>query len=184
MLYMFAGIILFVGTHLITSLRPVRAGIISTIGEMPYKGIYSLLSLGGVVLMVMALDKVNFILLYLPPAYAKTIAPVFMLPAFILLAAAFLPSNIKRFTRHPMLWAFTLWAAAHLIANGDLASFLFFGTFGAYSLFGMISQNARGAEKSTNKVPLSKDAIVIVLGVVLYVGLVLSHRWLFGVAVM
>ncbi len=184
MLYMLVGIILFVGTHLITSMRTLRAGIIGTVGEWPYKGIYALLSLGGVVLMVMALDKVNFTLLYIPPSYAKTIAPIFMLPAFILLTAAFLPSNIKRFTRHPMLWAFTLWATAHLINNGDLASFMFFGTFGAYSVFGMISQNARGAEKSTNKVSVVKDVIVIVIGVAVYMGLVFSHRWLFGVSVM
>ncbi len=107
-----------------------------------------------------------------------------MLPAFILLTAAFLPSNIKRFTRHPMLWGFTLWAAAHLIANGDLASFMLFGTFGAYSVFGMISQNARGAEKSTKKVSLAKDMVVVGIGIALYVGFVLSHRWLFGVGVM
>lgn len=183
MLYMISGIILFIGTHLITSMRTLRAGIINTIGENPYKGIYSVLSITGVVLMVMAMDKVSFKLLYHPPEIAKTIAPVFILPAFILLVASLLPTNIKRFTRHPMLWAFVLWATAHLIANGDLASVMLFGTFGVYSLFGMVAQNVRGAKKSTTKVSIAKNVIVIVIGVALYVGLVLSHRWLFGVAV-
>lgn len=184
MFYMLIGIILFVGTHLITSVRPVRTSIVNIIGELPYKGIYSVLSLTGVILMVMAMDKINFNLLYHPPEFAKTIAPILMLPAFILLPASHIPSNIKRFTRHPMLWAFTLWATAHLIANGDLASVMLFGTFGVYSLFGMVSQNARGAKKSTTKVSLAKDVIIVAIGIVLYAGFAFSHGWLFGVSVM
>jgi uncharacterized membrane protein len=106
-----------------------------------------------------------------------------MLPAFILLVAFLLPTNIKRFTRHSMLWAFTLWASAHLVANGDLASVMLFGTFAGYSLFAMISQNARGAQKSTRKVSLAKDMIVVGIGVALYVVFALSHNWLFGIPV-
>lgn len=183
MLYMIFGIILFVGVHLITAIRPVRSTIINIIGENPYKGIYSLMSLAGVVIMVMAMDKIEFQALYQPPAIANKLAPTLMLPAFILLVASFLPTNIKRFTRHPMLWAFTLWSAAHLIANGDLASVMLFGTFGAYAIFGMIAQNARGAKKSTDKVSYAKDVIVVVLGILMEGSVVYYHQAMFGVAV-
>jgi len=180
---MLAGIFLFAGTHFISALRPVRAQMIGVIGEGPYKGIYSLLSIAGVVIMVLAREKVRFILLYNPPEFAKLLAHLMMLPAFMLLLASRLPSNIKRYTRHPMLWGFTLWATAHLLNNGDLAAFMFFGTFAGYSVFGMIIQTTRGAKKSEVSVPRSKDILILILSVVLYLGFAIGHRWLFGIRV-
>ncbi len=62
----------------------------------------------------------------------------------MLLVAAFLPNSLKRFTRHPMLSGVTVWAAAHLLANGDLASLILFGSFGAFALFAhVVCQPAR-----------------------------------------
>ena len=74
--------------------------------------------------------------------------------ALILLAASFIPGNLKRLTAHPMLWSITLWALVHLLANGDLAGLLLFGGFGA-----------------------------IMTGLVAYALLLKFHGSLFGVAV-
>ena len=82
-----------------------------------------------------------------------------------------------------MLWGVTLWSIAHLLANGDLASILLFGSFGLFSLFNMFSANLRGAKKQQTKYAFSKDAIVIVASVVVYGILVFLHPYLFGVKV-
>ena len=66
-------------------------------------------------------------------------------PAFILLVAAYVPSRIRTALKHPMLAAVKLWALAHLIANGDLASLMLFGSFLAYGVFDRISVKRRAA---------------------------------------
>jgi uncharacterized membrane protein len=107
--------------------------------------------------------------------------PPLMPVAIVLLAALLLPTNIKRFTRHPMLWSFTLWSVAHLWSNGDLASILLFGSFGMYAAFSMWSLNRRGSEKSTQVVSAAWDALVIVVGVAATIAVVYLHTYLFGV---
>jgi uncharacterized membrane protein len=103
--------------------------------------------------------------------------------ALILFVAAFMPTNLKRFTRHPMLWGVTIWAAVHLLANGDLASLILFGSFGAFSLFDMWSANRRGAELSSRVVPYGRDLLAVVGGGIVYVAFLYGHAWLFGVPV-
>jgi hypothetical protein len=103
--------------------------------------------------------------------------------ALTLLVAAFMPTNLKRVTRHSMLWGVTIWAAVHLLANGDVAALILFGSFGAFSLFDVWSANRRGAELSSKIVPYWRDVLVIVVGVIVYVGFLHSHERLFGVPV-
>ncbi len=107
-----------------------------------------------------------------------------MLFSFFFLVAADIKSNIKRYLRHPMLIGVALWSSAHLFANGDFASILLFGSFLAYSIFGMFSANRRGATKQVEKYPLSKDAIIVVFGLVAYVIFIkYLHPYLIGVAI-
>ena len=121
MSWLIAGLALFLGVHVFSSLRAARGRLISTLGEGPYKGIYSLLSLAGFGLIVAGMGKAPSLQLWSPPEWGRY-AAIWLMPfALILLAAAFIPGNLKRFTAHPMLWAITLWALLHLLANGDLA---------------------------------------------------------------
>jgi hypothetical protein len=68
-----------------------------------------------------------------------------LLPAMILLVAAYVPSRIRTAVRHPMLVAVALWAFGHLLANGDLASAVLFGTFLAYAVYDIVSATQRAA---------------------------------------
>ena len=101
----------------------------------------------------------------------------------ILLAAAFIPGNLKRFTAHPMLWAVTLWALVHLLANGDLAGLLLFGGFGLYALYAIGSQNRRGARPAQTRRAIAGDIGAVVAGLIAYALLLKFHASLFGVAV-
>lgn len=177
------GLLVFFGIHLLPSFESTRNSLVARLGEGPYKVGYSLVSILGFVLIVVGMANRDFISIWQPPVWTSHLALVLMLPVFVLLAAAYLPGNIKRFTRHPMLWGVTLWAVAHLLANGDLGSILLFGGFLAYSLFDMWSANNRGARKSTLKRPVIYDAGIVLLGLCIYLLFFYYHPQIIGVPV-
>jgi len=95
------------------------------------------------------------------------------------------PSNIKRIVGHPMLAAVKVWALAHLLANGDLASILLFGSFLAYAVVDRISVKKREAAASAKASAgsLAGDGIVVVAGLALYAAIAFFlHELLIGVA--
>lgn len=183
MFFLILGVIILIGIHLVPTFSSLRNGLVHRLGEGPYKGVFSVVALLGLVLMIVGKASADLVPLWQPPIWGGQTAPLIMLFAFMLIAAAYLPSNVKRFTRHPMLWGVTLWSIAHLLANGDLASLVLFGGLGAFSLFDMWSANLRGVTKSEAKYPLTKDAIVVVVGLVIYGVFVALHPYLFGVSV-
>ena len=54
-------------------------------------------------------------------------------------------AGLLRITRHPFQWSVVLWAIGHIVANGDVASLLFFGSLGALSLWGSFLIDAKKA---------------------------------------
>ena len=178
------GVAMFIGVHLIPSVPSLRDRLRERLGNNPYRGLFSLVSLTGFVLLVLGKGRAPFVPLWEPPAWAPQIAVWVMPFALTLLVAAFLPSNLKRVTRHPMLWGVTVWAAVHLVANGDLASLILFGSVGAFALFDMCSANRRGAELSSKVVPYWRDLLVIAVGALAYVGFLHGHAMLFGIPVL
>lgn len=180
---MIAGLILFIGVHAVPGLGGLRQTIVSRLGEKPYKAVFAVSSLLGLILIVMGKGEAAFVYLYEPPAWGRLLAVPLMLLAFVLMPAAHMRTNIKRVTRHPMLWGVVLWAVAHLATNGDLASTILFAAFAAYSMLAMVSANLRGVTKSTTRYPLSKDAIVVVAGFLAYGAFFFLHPYLIGVSI-
>jgi len=175
------GLAIFFSVHVMSSFRDARDTLIARYGEGAYKGAYSLLSGAGFMLIVWGKAKSDHIALWEPPAWSIPLALWVMPLAFILLVGAYVPSNLKRLTAHPMLWGVTLWAALHLLANGDMASVLLFGAFAVYSLYAMWSQTQRGAKLSETARPASRDLAVVAIGLALYGAAFYGHRWLSGV---
>ncbi len=183
MLSLVAGLALFLGVHVFSSFRSARGRLIAKLGEGPYKGVYALASLAGFGFIVAGMGKAPSIDLWDPPTWGRYAAIWFMPFALILLAAAFIPGNLKRFTAHPMLWSITLWALVHLLANGDLAGLLLFGGFGLYAFYAMWSQNRRGVRPVHIRRAIAGDVGAVVAGVIAYALLLKFHENLFGVAV-
>lgn len=181
MYILISGIIMFFGMHLIPGSVAFRRKLITGLGETVYQGLFAVISLVGFVLIIFGKSKVGFQPIYDPPDWTIHVAAVLMAISFIFLASVYLKSNIKRFTAHPMLWGVTFWSCAHLLANGDLASILLFGSFGIYSLYDMYSANKRGATRQETKYPLTKDVVTIIVGLVGLSILMYFHRYLFGV---
>ncbi len=188
MMVLIVGLILFLGVHLVPTQPELRDGLKARIGEGPYKILFSLLSLAGLVVIVLGYHKLQLHpgknpILWEPPVWTRHIAVALMLPAIILLVASLIPSRIRTVTRHPMLIAIKIWALAHLLANGDLGALLLFGSFLAFAVYDRISVKKRGLLPPPAPASALNDVIVIVVGLALYAWLLLGgHQWLIGVA--
>ena len=83
--------------------------------------------------------------------------------------------------KHPMLVGVILWASAHLLANGDLASLLLFGGFLVFAIFDIFSVTRRGKAKATDNPKIKFDIIAVVAGIILYGLIQHFHAFLFRV---
>lgn len=177
------GLILFFAIHLLPASVSLRQQAVQRLGEYGYKGVFALISLLGLALVAYGMSEREYILIWQPPVWSRHLALVMMLPASLLLVAAYMPGNVKKYTRHPMLWGVTIWAVVHLLANGDLGSMILFCSFLLYSLFDMWSANRRGATKSHETKALRYDMGVVVVGGAVYALLYYLHPYFTGVPV-
>ncbi|MBA1145719.1 NnrU family protein [Ectothiorhodospiraceae bacterium WFHF3C12] len=181
------GLALFFVPHSVSIVAPAwRDRTAARLGEVPWKGVYSAISLIGLVLIVWGYGDARYqpTLLYAPPEWLRHLAMLLLVPVFPLLFAAYLPGRVQQMTKHPMLVAVKLWAVAHLLVNGMLADVVLFGVFLVWAVADRISLKRR-TPRPTPALPAGRanDAIVIGGGLVAYVVFVLwLHTWLIGVA--
>jgi len=183
MALMLAGMLLFFGIHLVPWSVSLRDAMRGAMGPSRYRGTFALVSAVGLVLLVLGFRSMSREMLYVPPAGLRHLAMALMWVAFVLLPAAHMKGNLKRYTRHPMLWGFSAWATAHLLVRGELRTTLLFGSFLAYSLAAMASANARGATYATTTYPVSRDLMVVAAGTVAFVAFAFLHRYVIGIPV-
>ena len=141
------GLALFLGVH---STRIVadgwRTAMIKRLGAGKWKGLYTLLSLAGFALLVwgFGLARQQPVVLWSPPFFMRHVAWLLTLIAFVLLAAAYVPRNaIKARLHHPMVLGVAFWALAHLLANGNRAHSVLFGSFLVWSLLSFHAAHKR-----------------------------------------
>lgn len=183
MAILIAGLVLFLGIHTLPWLPSAHQSLQQKFGNKAFRGIFSLIAMVGFILIIVGKAKAEFHSLWVPPAWGRMAAVPLIYLAFILLPAANMPCNIKRWVRHPMLIGVILWGGAHLLANGDLASALLFGSFVVYSLIDIVSANARGKNKDLPVLPPKKDIVVVAAGTTAFIALLFLHPYLFGVPV-
>jgi uncharacterized membrane protein len=190
MLLLILGLVAFLGVHSIRIVAPEwRNAQLASMGEGKWKGVYSLASLIGFILMIWgySLARPEAVLIYEPPVWMKHVTLTLMLFSFVFLAVSQVPAGrIKAWVRHPMLLAVKIWAVAHLLANGDAASLLLFLGILAWAVIDRISVKRRESAGEVTVIeagPVTNDIIAIVAGVALY-GLFVwrLHEWLFGVS--
>jgi len=178
------GLVVFMAAHLLPTAPAWHQAARLRLGEQRYKGVYSLVSLIGFVIIIVGMGRAEFSPVWEPPAWGRAAAAVLMALALYCLAAKSLKSNLKRVTAHPMLWGITFWSSGHLLSNGDLASALLFGSFLAYSLFDMWSANRRGARPSGEAASVFDEAKLVAISAVAYLLLAFAHPWIAGVPLM
>lgn len=223
MLNLVVAALFLVGTHFGIASTPLRAELVDRVGERGYRALYSLLALLALAWLIMAWRAAPYVPLWTPGYGLKHLALVLMPVAFLLIVCALTAPNptvvgqkpdpdaaapaagIIRVTRHPFMWGVGLWALLHLLANGDQASVIFFGTFAVLALLGTAlidmkrtRENAPGWGvflQATSNVPfvailerrqrlapgeIGLWRVAVALG--LYVALLWLHPRLFGVS--
>ena len=189
LLGMILGLVLFFGVHTLTTQRELRARVIASSGEGGYKIGYSLVSTLGLVLIVWGFAHyraTGMWEIWIPPTALKHLTVALMLPAVILVVASYIRGRIYTKLKHPMLTGVKLWAAAHLLANGDLGSIILFGSFLGWAVFDRISLKHR-ADSGAPPIPVGgpgNDLIAVAVGLVAYLALAFAfHPVVIGVPV-
>lgn len=213
----------FVAVHTVISRPVLRTPLVRRLGRRGYATVHGIISVLGMAGAFWAFFRAPYLELW-PPLAAFRAVPAMAMPLALVLAVASvttphaglagdqLPEDespapgILSLTRHPAPWALILWSASHVVANGDLAGILFFGTFLAFAAFAPALVDARRRRlcgeaawqrfaAATATTPflgaLRGRARIdwrgigwqpLVIGLALYGGLLLTHEAAFGVA--
>ena len=211
--------LVWLGIHFGIAGTRLRDAIVARTGEWSFRGLFSLLSILAIVFLIRAWAGAPTTPLWYAPDWLRWVLVAFMLVAFVLFVASLSqrnptmvgseaapaqqPAGIQRVTRHPMLWSFALWAAVHVIGNGDSAAIVFFGTFLVTALVGMPSIDAKLARREPSQwqalaaatsivpfaaimrgrnrfVPGEVGWLPVLIGVVAWAIILRLHPWLFG----
>jgi len=188
MIVLVLGLAIFLGVH---SLRVFaddwRAAQIGRIGENAWKGLYSLFSLVGLVLIIWGygLSRSTPVELWSPPVFTRHLSGLLMLLSFVLLAAAYVPgTRIQQVLGHPMVLGVKTWAFAHLIANGRLGDLVLFGAFLVWAIVLYAASRRRDRKAGTVRPrgSASRDALAVVIGIVAWAAFAFwLHAALIGV---
>ena len=212
--------LVWIGVHVGLSGTRLRQGVVARIGETGFRGAFSLVSIAAIVFLVRAWSVAATEPLWFVPNWLRWVLVLAMLVALLLFVASVSrpnptmvgpagaagrpPRGMTRVTRHPMLWSFAIWAAVHVIGNGDSASVIFFGAFLVTALAGMPSIDAKLARRdpatwaalsaATSIVPFAAITagrnrfvpreigwMVPLIAIVAWVALLWLHPLLFGV---
>jgi uncharacterized membrane protein len=186
---MIIGLAVFIGSHVFVTMRPQRAAVITRIGEGAYKGLFALVSIAGILLIAWGFSRyraAGYIDVWSPAPWTRHVTVLLVWPAIIAMVAAYIPGDIKRRLKHPMLAGVKLWAAAHLISNGDLGSIILFGSILAWAVFDRITLKHR-TDPGAPPIPTGgrfNDVLAVIVGTVVYFALgFLFHPWVIGVPV-
>jgi len=189
LLVLVLGLILFLGPHVLVTMRPQRDALVARLGEWPYKGLFAVISIAG----LFAIGKgfgmyrdAGPIVIWSPPHLMSYFTVILMWVACICVAAAYLPGDIKRTLKHPMLVGVKLWAVAHLLANGDLGGIILFAAVLAWAVYDRITLKRR-SDPGGPPIPLGgrkNDIAAIIVGTILYLALgFVFHKLVVGVMV-
>ncbi len=191
MAYLVLGLVLFLGVH---SVRIVaddwRSQTVARIGANRWKAAYSAVSLFGFLLILWGFSQARLMPMQLwsPPMGMRHLAWLLTWVAFVLLAAAYVPGNgIKARLHHPMVLAVKTWALAHLLANGNLAHVVLFGSFLVWAVFDFVAARRRDRAGAISYPPgrMMPTGITVVLGTLAWAGFAMwLHGWWMGIRVM
>jgi uncharacterized membrane protein len=164
---------------------PWRNAQIARLGEKPWKGLYSLVSAAGFVLLIWGFGRAraDTIVLWQPPLWTHYLAALLTLIAFVLVAAASVPgTRIKAALHHPMILGVKSWAFGHLVANGSLADVVLFGSFLAWAVVDFAASRKRDRAAGTVYPPgaIARDAIAVAIGTIAWAvfAFYLHERWI------
>jgi len=225
MIWLIVAAVVFVGSHLLLAGTPLRGKLAIALTESGYLGLFSVTAAVAIVWLAWAYAVAPYQELWASGPWLKTLTWIVMIPAVFFFVLGFATPNptavqaerlfaeadvvqgVLRITRHPVMWGLGLWGIAHIIANGDLASVIFFGSLVLLALGGAANQQSRkrlllGASwdrfaaatsywpfgaivAGRNKLVWSEIGLWrLLLAIVAYIALVAFHQLVIGVSPM
>ncbi|RXV67015.1 hypothetical protein C6W92_02185 [Roseovarius sp. A46] len=174
MVYLILGLILWTAAHLFKRVAPeLRAGM-GNVG----KGLVAVGVLAGLGLMIYGYRQAEFVNIWFPPAWTVHLNNLMMLGAVFLYGMSATKGRLRGALRHPQLTAVKVWAVAHLLVNGDLASLILFGGLLAWAVLEVVVINLSEAWERPAPGEAKRDIILGVITVVLFFGMTFVHNWL------
>jgi len=178
------GLAVFIASHVFVTQRKARAALIGRIGEWPYKALFSAVAIISLVLIVWGFAHYRaegYIQVWTPPSWMRHVTVFLVWPAIIFATAAYIPGDLKRTLKHPLLVGVKLWAFAHLLSNGDLGGIILFGAILGWAVYDRITLKRR-EDPGAPPIPVGgrrNDIIAIVVGTIIYLALGLVFHPLF-----
>jgi len=183
MIWLILGVLFFTAIHVLPTAPTARGRAVERLGERPYKGLFSLVALGGIVLIVIGWRSSVPSALYAPPGWGAAVAHPLVFVALLLFVASNLRTNLKRLIRHPQLTGVATWAGAHLLANGDSRSLVLFGGIGLWAVVEIGLLNRRdGAWQRPDPLPLVAELKPLIGAAAVFAILFLAHPYIAGVS--
>jgi uncharacterized membrane protein len=180
-----AGLAIWSLVHFVPSMtQPLKLKIKGKLGENGYKLIFTALILASLALIVFGWRSTIPTTLYVLPLYTRHIAMLLVLIGFILFGASNYPTRIKSFVRHPQLTGVIVWAAAHLVLNGDSRSLVLFGGLGVWALLEIILINRREGDWVKPAAPgWARELRGLAISLVVFVVIVMIHPYIAGMPI-
>jgi uncharacterized membrane protein len=175
MVLLIAGLLLWYAAHLFKRVAPGKRAAMGDAG----KGIVALAVVASVVLMVIGYRGAEYVPVWSLPPFMVHINNLLMIFAFYLYAASGMKTAITQRMRHPQLTAVKIWAVAHLLVNGDVASIVLFGGILAWAVISVIVINRAEPEWTPPQQGPASNEVKAVVGTLVVVGVVMGiHNWL------
>ena len=169
------GLILWIAAHLFKRALPdVRA----RMGDKG-KGLVALVIVASLVLMIVGYRGAGEIYVWSPPSWGMHLVPLLMMVAVVLTGMGHSKSHLSAVMRHPMLAGVSLWALAHLLVNGDLASIVLFGSMFVWTRVQAFALNQAEPDwQRPDQGTLAGDIKLAVVSIAIFAGIVGVHYWL------
>jgi uncharacterized membrane protein len=169
------GLLLWAAAHFFKRVAPERRAAMGDSG----RGVVAVLILVSLGLMIWGYRGAEFIHVWAPPSFLTHVNNLLMLAAIFVFGMSATTGRLRGKMRHPQLTAVKIWAVAHLLVNGDLASIILFGGMLAWAVAEVVLIN-RAVPVWDRPEPgeARKDIVLVVITIVVYAVVSLMHLWL------
>ncbi len=180
MLALAAGVALFIALHLLPMVSGFgRDALVKTLGELPYKALFALITLGAVVLMVWGWRIAPVQTVYATPAQLGHVGTGLAFAGVVVFLSSVYPSRLRRWIGHPQFFGVILWSAGHLLHGAALHSLILFGGLGLWATAWTCLAWAK-RPRSTRTVPFHFDLLGVSVSLLVAVGIAWVHALAYG----
>ncbi|MGI9462632.1 MAG: NnrU family protein, partial [Aestuariivirgaceae bacterium] len=177
------GLVLFFGVHIVP-MTPLKPALQRGLGENPYKGLFSVISLIGLGVTIWGFSMLRSgpgaFPIYWPPEWLRPVSTVLIFAGFICLGAFHGKGYLKLWLRHPMSIGIALWSLGHLLSNGRQTAVVFFACFLAYAVLDIVVGLAKG-KVPTHEPRIRSDIIAVVVGTAAFLFFAWLHQYMVGI---